>query len=86
MNKTVFAALATLALAIATPAPAASPRDKVLVEPAWLAQHLKDPNLVILQVGDKASYDAGHIPGAQLIAITQVAAQPSGPEIGRAHV
>jgi thiosulfate/3-mercaptopyruvate sulfurtransferase len=50
------------------------------VQPAWLAQHLTDPNLVILQVGDKASYDAGHIPGAQLISINQVGAPPAGPE------
>ncbi|HET9161411.1 MAG TPA: sulfurtransferase [Caulobacteraceae bacterium] len=65
-------------LVIAAPAYAAGPRDKILVEADWLAQHLKDPNLVILQVGDKAAYDAGHIPGSELIAIAQVAAQPSG--------
>jgi thiosulfate/3-mercaptopyruvate sulfurtransferase len=42
-----------------------SSRDTLVVTPAWLAQHLHDPNLVVLQVGDKDTYDAGHIPGAR---------------------
>jgi thiosulfate/3-mercaptopyruvate sulfurtransferase len=67
------------ALALAGPV-LASPRENLVVQPAWLAQHLTDPNLVILQVGDKASYDAGHIPGAQLVNLAQVAAAPSGPD------
>ena len=64
------------AVAIASPALAASPRDKLVVEPAWLAQHLADKDLVILQVGDKPSYDAGHIPGARLVALNDFAAPP----------
>ena len=46
-----------------------SPRDALLVTPAWLAQHLHDADLVILQIGamgNKEAYDAGHIPGARL--------------------
>jgi thiosulfate/3-mercaptopyruvate sulfurtransferase len=66
-----------VAFAIAAPAHAAGPRDRILVEPAWLAQHLKDADLVILQVGDKAAYEAGHIPGSELIAISDVAAPPA---------
>ncbi|HEX6463393.1 MAG TPA: rhodanese-like domain-containing protein, partial [Vicinamibacterales bacterium] len=42
-----------------------SSRDKLVVTPAWLAQHLHDPNLLVLQVGEKDTYDAGHIPGAR---------------------
>jgi thiosulfate/3-mercaptopyruvate sulfurtransferase len=42
-----------------------STRDKLLVAPAWLAQHLHDPNLVVLQIGSKDAYDQGHIPGAR---------------------
>src|SRR5262245_10691554 len=42
-----------------------STRDKLVVSPAWLAQHLHDPDLVILQVGLKETYDKGHIPGAR---------------------
>jgi thiosulfate/3-mercaptopyruvate sulfurtransferase len=56
-----------LLLMITLPA-IASPRDSMLVTPAWLRAHLNDANLVLLHVGDKAEYDAKHIPGAVLIA------------------
>jgi thiosulfate/3-mercaptopyruvate sulfurtransferase len=36
----------------------------MLVSTAWLAGHLRDPNLVILSIGQKAEYVHGHIPGA----------------------
>jgi thiosulfate/3-mercaptopyruvate sulfurtransferase len=38
--------------------------DSMLVSSSWLSAHLKDPNLVILSVGEKTDYDQGHIPGA----------------------
>ena len=44
-----------------------SSRDKLVVSPAWLAQHLHDPDLVVLQVGVKDTYDEGHIPGARFL-------------------
>jgi len=47
-------------------------RDSLVVTPAWLAQHLHDPNLVILHVGDKDGYDAAHIPGARLVSMNDV--------------
>lgn len=50
----------------------ASPRASLVVDPAWLAQHIKDPNLVLLHVGDKAEYEAGHIPGARLVSMSDV--------------
>jgi thiosulfate/3-mercaptopyruvate sulfurtransferase len=65
------AALATLAAALllvhAAPLAAQSPRERLLVEPAWLAAHLQDPNLVVLQVGEKGGYDSAHVPGARFI-------------------
>jgi thiosulfate/3-mercaptopyruvate sulfurtransferase len=39
-------------------------RDNMLVSTAWLDNHLQDPNLVILSIGQKAEYVRGHIPGA----------------------
>jgi len=36
-----------------------------LVTPAWLRQQLATPRLVLLHVGEKAEYDAAHIPGAR---------------------
>ena len=49
-------------------AQAASPRDKLLVTPAWLAAHLADKNLVILHAGSQADFAAGHVAGARLVA------------------
>ncbi|MFZ0818579.1 MAG: sulfurtransferase [Candidatus Acidiferrales bacterium] len=39
-------------------------KNTMLVSTAWLAEHLKDPNLVMLAVGQRSEYDAGHIPGS----------------------
>jgi thiosulfate/3-mercaptopyruvate sulfurtransferase len=47
------------------PVGAHSTGDDFVVSTAWLAEHLRDPNLVLLEVGPKESYHAGHIPGAQ---------------------
>lgn len=38
---------------------------QLLVDPQWLLQHLKDRDLVILQVGDAASHQKDHIVGAR---------------------
>lgn len=39
---------------------------------AWLEEHLKHPQLVLLHVGQKDEYDAGHIPGAQFISLQDI--------------
>ena len=44
--------------------------EPLIVSTAWLAEHLSDRGLVLLHIGDqasKASYDEGHIPGAQFL-------------------
>ena len=39
----------------------------VLVDPAWIAAHLDDPLVRLIEVDvSRAAYDAGHIPGAVL--------------------
>src|SRR5438132_4960866 len=54
---------------LAAAAPAV--RSDILVSTAWLAQHLNDPNVVILHVSrDRTAYDAGHIPGARFLALS----------------
>jgi thiosulfate/3-mercaptopyruvate sulfurtransferase len=53
-------------------ASAGQARAALLVEPAWLASHLDDADLVILHVGRQADYDAGHIPGARLASMSDV--------------
>ena len=40
-------------------------KDTMLVSTAWLAQHLKDAGLVMLEIGDKPA--GTHIPGSQFL-------------------
>lgn len=47
-------------------------QESLIVSTEWLATHLKDESLVLLQVGDKDEYLAGHIPGAQFIALADI--------------
>src|SRR5213594_2470957 len=47
--------------------PASAGREPMLVTVDWLADHLNDPSLVLLQIGDKKDYDKGHVPGAQFL-------------------
>ena len=49
-----------------------SPRDDMLVSTAVLAEHLKDPNLVLLHVGDESEYRAKHLPGARLVKLEDI--------------
>lgn len=67
-----------MALLLALPLAAQSPRANLVVSPKWLNEHLSDRNLVILHVGDRPGYDAAHIPNARYITLNQIAA-PRGP-------
>ena len=49
-----------------------SVRESMIVSTEWLAQHLKDDSLALLQVGDKSEYEAAHIPGAQFIQLADI--------------
>jgi thiosulfate/3-mercaptopyruvate sulfurtransferase len=42
------------------------------VSVAWLQEHLTHPKLVLLHVGQKDEYDAGHIAGAQFITLQDI--------------
>ena len=50
-----------------TISPARVQREPMLVTVDWLADHLKDPSLVLLQIGDEKDYVKGHVPGAQFL-------------------
>lgn len=57
----------------------ASPRESMVVNSAWLAAHLHDSNLVLLHIGDKDGYDAGHIPGARFVTLDDVSVSEHTP-------
>lgn len=62
MKKALLATLFFATFASAKPAP-------LVVDAAWLAKHLDDPDLVLLHVGDKAGYEAAHIKGARQVTL-----------------
>lgn len=64
--------IATLLLLVAHAA-FASPRESLLVSPSWLAENLRDPNLVLLHVGNADDYAKEHIPGARHVALSDIA-------------
>jgi len=47
-------------------------RAPLAVSVDWLAQHLDDPDLVILHAGDPKEYEAEHIPGALFLPMTEI--------------
>ena len=57
-------AAAAMAVCVATSASAQAGAPLVVTQD-WLAAHLHDPDLVLLQVGKEETYQQGHIPGAR---------------------
>lgn len=73
--------LRTTALAILAIAPvvAQSQGAPVLVSADWLAKNLNDPKLIVIHTaGQKADYDAGHVPGARWLAFQTYAPSTQG--------
>jgi thiosulfate/3-mercaptopyruvate sulfurtransferase len=74
------------AVAVADPRPAAPARAPaadpaavpLLVSPAWLAEHIKDPALVLLHVGDPEAYKKKHIAGARHIKLADISTSKHG--------
>lgn len=73
--------LACLALSqLASGAPACGghgDRNTMLVNTAWLADHLKDQNLVILAIGRDGEYEKGHIPGSLRLNVSDIVTENS---------
>ncbi|MFZ0820222.1 MAG: sulfurtransferase [Candidatus Acidiferrales bacterium] len=73
---TLFASAAVVhALGRAQVAPAKSDgvRSELLVSTKWLADHLKDPNVVVLHLADNQNDSKrGHIPGARYLAMNKI--------------
>ena len=70
MRRFFTSAAATFALVLLMAAPASSASMEPLVSVQWLDSHLRDANLVVLDVrsaidgGGAEAYQAGHIPGS----------------------
>lgn len=75
-------AIAAAILALGQPAAAKSAAPGLTITPAALAKALAANGgpeaTVILQVGDKAGYEAGRIPGARLVSLADLAAPMGG--------
>jgi thiosulfate/3-mercaptopyruvate sulfurtransferase len=54
-------------------------RAEMLVSTDWLAKHLQDPKLIVVCIADDESfYSSGHIPGARMIAVSQIVTTRDG--------
>lgn len=66
------ACFVTLLPIVANAQSPAARRQSMLVSTSWLAEHLRDPNLVVLQVGGRAQFDSVHIPGARSVVLQDI--------------
>jgi thiosulfate/3-mercaptopyruvate sulfurtransferase len=83
LRATLVAALLLSCISAFAADPTPKVRTEMLVSTTWLAEHLNDPNVVILHIGsDRAAYDAGHIPGARFLATKEfIKSDPPGSEL-----
>src|SRR5215472_60630 len=85
--RSVFFALTMVSLpcyaANDTPTnPGAAAHPELVVSTQWLADHLNDPKLVIVQIGhDVGDYRAGHIPGARFLSMDKFVDHHTPPEV-----
>lgn len=66
-NTDIRLMFALLAMLFYAGSASALPAEPLLVNVDWLAQHLKDPKVVVLHVGTRREFEAAHLPGAQAI-------------------
>ncbi len=71
------------ALASALPAqgvgwPATTPDGPRVVTTAWLAEHLRDAELVVLQVQHDSTFTTGHVPGARALSYMDLTVRRNG--------
>jgi thiosulfate/3-mercaptopyruvate sulfurtransferase len=71
------AVLATTIVATAAAQDGKLTRSDLLVSSDWLATQLNNPKLVLLHVGEKPEYDAGHIAGARFLELQDISSPPT---------
>lgn len=74
----VFVAAAAFYLSPRSDSSGNKDSNSMLVSTSWLAEHLKDRELVIITVGPRPNYDAGHIPGARFVEMSSIASSAPG--------
>ena len=57
---------------------ALSVKQEMIVNSEWLAAHLNDPLVEVVEVGDRADFDKGHIPGARFVPREEIVADCEG--------
>src|SRR6266581_7843739 len=72
LTLTIGIALVSSALAAVSDNSQSGVRQSMIVTTDWLAKHLNDDSLVLLQVGERKDYDAEHVPGAQFIQLSDI--------------
>ena len=68
-------AIGGAALLVVTASAASAQRNdnpSLLITTAELSKQLRDPSLVLLYVGPKEDYDAGHVPGARYVSLRDI--------------
>ena len=71
-----LAFIAILVLCAATGA--AATNSQLLVSTDWLAKNLGRRGLTIVEIGDRAQFQQGHIPGARFVAINDLVTERDG--------
>jgi thiosulfate/3-mercaptopyruvate sulfurtransferase len=79
-GASLAAALFGSAAATATAQSGKLSRSDLLVTSDWLATQLDNPKLVLLHIGEKPEYDAGHIAGARFLELRDISTLPTRDE------
>lgn len=79
MRKAAFFAGMALSAAVSLAATCGGhgTRASMLVTSKWLADRLNDANLVVIGIGQKAEFDAAHIPGSLFLDYNSIVLRPT---------
>jgi len=72
MSRTLIAGALALAMLASRSSKGQDARGRLLISPAALAERLKNPNTVLLHVGEKSQYDSAHIAGARFVTLQDI--------------
>lgn len=72
MRRTAFALASLIAVA------AAAEPLRLTVSTDWLQMHGRDRGVTIVEIGDRATFEKGHIPGARFVALADIAVTRNG--------